>query len=61
MNKGVNIVAKWKMGYKLAAKAYYVPQTTPKIEVEEARVIVDPTASATSVQVPLGSKKNIFR
>jgi hypothetical protein len=59
MKNAVDIVIQGKMGYKLAAKTYSVPQTTLERKVKEARVGIG-NAAVPSVKVPLGPKKKTF-
>ncbi|CAG4998168.1 unnamed protein product [Parnassius apollo] len=49
------------MGYKLAAKTYFVPQNTLERKVKESRTTLEDSAAPTTlVKVPLGPKKRTF-
>ncbi|CAK1600154.1 unnamed protein product [Parnassius mnemosyne] len=61
MKNTVDVVSEEKMGYKLAAKTFSVPQTTLERKVKKARAAPeDPAAPTTLVKVPLGQKSEHF-
>ncbi|KAG5869247.1 hypothetical protein JTB14_009898 [Gonioctena quinquepunctata] len=49
LKNAVDVVIEGEMGYKLAAKTYYVPQMTPERKVKEARVALDVRPKKASI------------